>query len=345
MNILKYPVSPWLRASLGLFCLGLSVWLSACIDTALGQSAQLDEAKQKWREYLRCFPNVEGAQSDTFTYLDGKADLVYKRKFICAYPKVYLRSESNGGDLGHIEANEKYQFSLDDPLKDGTATINDLFLLGDIPQLDAWTFPENMRNVNRNSSVNLIAEMVAPGLLLSHKWLPVLTESPDFVLESFKENIQDGERVVNIKFTNKPKVQNYEASLMNVRHGEVMLLPDHYWLIKEGTCFFWSDDSYTTRWKNEYSFEKFAVPVIQERQLETFFESGLPGLRRHIVYEYLPFDNVSQKKFALSDYSLPEPDFGERRVSPFSYALFVIGVLMIAYALWRLYRNREGAKG
>jgi len=332
------------RVFLWLLCFTLVAWQLSRLGVALGQVDPLFEAKHKWHEYLRSFPSVEGMQTETFSYFDGRVDVVNKRKFFCDYPNVCVYFESSDGDSGHIESNKKYAFSLDNVQESRLATIEECFLLKNIPPKNIWTFPANRRDVDRNSSVNLIAEVLVQGLILSHKWLPILVEAPDFILEGFDEDIQDGERVVRIKFTNNPKVLNDEAFLMNIRRGEVTLLPDNYWLIKDGECFFWSDrdDSYTNHWRNEYDFESFAVPVLVSRHVESVSENGQHILRREVIYEYKPFENASHKTFTLSDYGFPEPDFGDQRISTLRYFLVTIGGLLVAFALWRMYRNRKG---
>jgi len=320
--------------------------LVLCAGVDGNRTKQLNEAKQSWNEYLRSFPNLEGKWVETITYSDDRPTAVYENEFICDYPNVYYNSKPNNGDyVIHLESNKKYSFSLRDPKENGPMLIDDCALLGVIPEKSVWSFPANNRSVNRNSSVNLIAEALAQGLLLSHKWLPVLVECPDFVLESFEESIQDGTREVRIKFSNNPKGVDDAAILMNIRQGEVTLLPDHYWLIKEGTCFFWAEeDPYTVNWKNEYDFTSFAVPVLRKRSLESFYVDGRPKLRRDNVYDYQLFENSSRKNFTLSDYGLPEPDFGERRVNRVRYTLMIVGSLMIVIALWQMYQKRKENK-
>ncbi len=48
--------------------------------------------------------------------------------------------------------------------------------------------------------------------------------------------------------------------------------------------------------------------------------------------------------FTLSHFGLPEPDFGERRVSRFRYILMAVGGLLIVIALWKMYNKRKVQK-
>jgi hypothetical protein len=304
----------------------------------------LMEAPVKWKEYLNHFTKLKGSYVEKLRRSSAPDKIeITKSNILCDYPDVLFESENDDFSY-HYCSNEKYSFSLS--FQDGNTIVDECLLLGkkDIPQRDEWEFPANERNVNRNSSVNFIVEIVAKGLLLSHKWLPTLINCPDFVIDEIEELSRDGELLVRIKFSNNPKILNDEAYLMNVRHGEVFLYPNHFWLIKSGNCFFWSDDndSYTIQWTNDYDFTKFTAPQLISQNLEgTYINDPSKKIYREITYDFQPLQNVESNRFTLSYYGIPEPDFGERRTNRVRYILIGLGLLLITIGAYRLIRMRN----
>jgi hypothetical protein len=64
------------------------------------------------------------------------------------------------------------------------------------------------------------------------------------------------------------------------------------------------------------------------------------------IYRYAVFrvGNSDKEKFYLSYYGLPEPDFGERRISWIHYAFTAVGVFLIIFALWQMYSKHKESK-
>ena len=93
----------------------------------------------------------------------------------------------------------------------------------------------------------------------------------------------------------------------------------------------------------EYSETESGVPYVVE--MARHYSSDGYGKKSFpvIVSKVLDIDftPVPDREFTLSHYGFPEPNFGDRRPSPVRYALMVIGMLMIAYALWRMYKKRN----
>ena|GEM_PF-5093542 len=165
------------------------------------------------------------------------------------------------------------------------------------------------------------------------------------------DRIGEDKKIVSIDFSWKlpsyltpPKVSGID----DIIHGRVELNSHEYWKIEKiyfRTSYNQSNKRgvrYTDNYL-EYSETEGGVPYVV-RILTYASDTGhgrkeLPAS----IFEVLDIDftPVPDREFTLSHYGFPEPNFGDRRPSPVRYTLMVIGMLMIAYALWRMYKKRN----
>ena len=313
------------------------------ISTSELKERFMKEAPLKWDEYLRLFPKIEGTSVEIIRSSLKKDVKEIKNSFTCDYPGMVFKSQSKDYSY-HYCANERYSFALnhekESPLLDECLPLDKQA----IPDLKDWTFPAMSKTVKRNSSINFITEIVAQGLLLDHKWLPLLLKCQNFKIDEIEEIFKNNEHLVRLKFSNNVKTLNDEAYLMNVRSGELFLLPDYYWLVKSGACSFWSEKvSYNTEWNNSYEYDQFPAPQLLSRQLTTLYSKNQERIQREIKYDFKPVLQEDPSQFTLSYYGLPEPEFEVRR-GRFQMVRFIFmtaGAALVVFVLYQIARKKR----
>jgi hypothetical protein len=186
--------------------------------------------------------------------------------------------------------------------------------------------------------------------------LPTLMRLPEFNIEQVKEVQKDGTNYYAVDYSFAPSgaidenliieklIKNSNADISDlpeglqkypmiaVRNGKLLLTTD-YLLIKEadleiirvGKC----------KIVCNYKYEK-DIPLISEytmAYIDTEYKS---------VYNFDLSLNPTQnhKRFTLSHYGIPEPDFGERRERRFRYIFMGLGLILIGIAIFRIIRKR-----
>ena len=314
-----------------LFCTAM-----VCAGQSFDAKEYIGEFGAKWNEYLRALGNVEGSYLYTDTR-NGRQERQFTNSVVCAYPlfaDVRARSVEVTG--------EKYRFALErSDSADGWTVEN---ISADLPDREVvWRFPEHFA-LTASHVIDpdgySIFNTIGVGLfgINSNPNLPYMVASEWIKIHEISPVEKDNENRLLMSFDYKQK--NYSLK------GKVFLTTD-FFLVTDGEFHVESGlgiENVLVR--IDYDNTTYKVPLPKNyywKNSYNFFHNDPPAgvLVNERKFDLRETDPNSFKKFTLSHYGLPEPDFGERRSSPFRYILMSIGALMIAYALWRIYRERK----
>jgi len=241
---------------------------------------------------------------------------------------------------------EKYRFELERADSVDSWMVN--HISADIPDKTVpWTFPEHLAPIANHVTNPIgynIFNKIGVGLfgVDSNPNLPYMITSEWVTI--YELSLVEGEN--GNRFFMSFEYRREGCSMK----GKVFLATD-FFLVSEGDFYFEDGGNVKdVQVKLDYDTETYRVPLPKNYYSKTsykFFDNNPPvGVlvteRKFDLRETAP---NSFKNFTLSGYGLPEPDFGERRASPFRYTLLLIWGLIIAYALWRMYRKRKEQQG
>ncbi|MDR1925270.1 MAG: hypothetical protein LBQ66_12945 [Planctomycetaceae bacterium] len=187
--------------------------------------------------------------------------------------------------------------------------------------------------------------------------LPTLMRLPEFSITQIKEIQKDGVNYYALDFSFTPSGAVDEQLILDkliqskstdpselpeglqkypmiaVRSGSLLLTTD-YLLIKEADIEILGTGK--CKIVCNYRYEE-NIPLISEYTME-YVKTGYKE-----VYSFdLSLNPVqNSRRFTLSHYGIPEPDFGERRINRIRYVLLGLGMLLIVIAVWRTIRKRR----
>ena len=312
-----------------------------------------DEAPARWVEYLRAMPNVAGRHEEKLTrssqslekYPDLAAEEIRTERYHAAFPRFVSENSEYDGHRGVRCSNPRYFFDLTTREEKGLVP----YYIGrrtSTPTLKDWGFPDrrndgcSLPNAPMDGyffSENHIAWFTAQGLFLDRgTWLPVLTQLDGFEIQELAEIEENGKTLVRLRFIYEPRPESLEDLCFAVRGGELVLIPDTYWLIKRGKCELQSspdEPRFHGSWTNEYSDDAMTVPTLTERRASYTYSDGVPAYATLGTYKIREAE-TDPDRFTLSHYGFPEPDFVERpAASGLAYAVSGLGAVLIAFAI------------
>ena len=312
------------------FVLSLDSRFAQCDD---GYGEQIGAMYPVWKQYLHTLRHVQCTierSEHEGNAVTSKMEAFFDVDFPCV-----LGLATNGKRVDVY--NEKYSFALTRTDADGEWTLAQLEKNDKRPSLDSWDFLPITINISQaQNSYNMVAGLTTAGLRLFPIWFPSLTMSDDFHVLGIERKTEDGLNVVIIKYRFEPDNQ----SLINSnRSGEVTLLEDHYYLIKRAKFEYIYNLNPEKRGvadvSNSYDFgSDFSVPIITSQETR-FVENGQEYGKIETFSDYQIPKDTDKKRFMLSHYGFPEPDFGERPIGWARFLLIAVGVLLIIFALGR----------
>jgi len=307
------------------------------------------EAPSKWDDYLRQLQCIEGSMEMTIrrdsvyaTSTSSKIMDTYSAKFLWQYPSGLFEWYSDGTMDVMTVGNETYGFRLE-PGGEGEWTLKSLDKVGQFPKVFSRKvfLSEMTKKQPLPESIDLIGRYVFPCLQLNKKLLPDLLEQKEFVVTDAEQMVDDDTQLIRIRFVYNPPRNSPLSRRLNIRSGEIYLMPDHFWLIKKSEVVCEFDETWTSVTENQYEL-KGDIPLLSRSTTVNYLYGPERKFRtsREENYYYVVHDSVDKAKFFLSHYGIPEPDFGEHHTGWVRYSLMIVGLLMVGFALWRIYSNR-----
>jgi hypothetical protein len=226
--------------------------------------------------------------------------------------------------------NPKYSFAIRRGPDDSTWVSNEIFPKGSGDLYD-----------NLILELHFLDSVLHAPTYVNHLRIDDLLDSPAVVASA----AADGDEVW-IKMEIADPTEQVNDISINFYEIELFIHPDStgwlpYWCVhrtKGPNDIFTGDISFGNH-KNERGIfiPQAMVTTLQKGNSE-------PWKSEDHTFTWSFEDDLTDEEFTLSHYGLSEPNFGESRVKTFRYILATIGALMIAYALWRMSRNREGVQ-
>jgi hypothetical protein len=337
-------------------------------------SEKKDELKKKWQEYLHSLGTVEGTM--TFLYKhNGNVEGDFLKKCVSMYPlwldqrhsgTILKFNEDDNYDSTSVTGND-YQFSLRKPYGNKIWAINELKFEKTNKKLQTWNFPVAFADPPsfRADAVGYnIFSTLGVGLfgIDSSANLPYLIFSDWCTIKEMKEVDQDGTKQLQISFEfvmpdfpegvkNAPEFEKQSSSWKHYTVIGNVTLITNYFLISEAK-FHWEYIFYERDEdiKITYDTETYRTPLPKRYHVFTEYNNYSSGTRIQNTSELLEEFDLREtnpkdtKRFTLSVYGLPEPDFdNSRRTSTNRVRNILMGLMtiIIIIALWRMIQRRR----
>ena len=227
--------------------------------------------------------------------------------------------------------NAKYSFAISDAPTDLAWVVDDIVPKGSGTLLD-----------NLNLEIHFLNLIIHSPTFINHLKLDELLESSAVQITSVVARGDDLLIKMHIADPNE-KINDFHINFFEIelfiRPNSTGWLPYRYVHRENTHKGVFAREVNNSDYKNENGI---AVPqtIIATIQVD----NNEPWKSEVYAFRWSFENTLTDKEFTLSHYSLPEPDFGERRTSRFRYALMIIGSLMVIFALWRMYCERKEQK-
>jgi hypothetical protein len=308
----------------------------------------LKEAPQKWQEYLNYCVKLEGTitfrQYDQNTEIDSEQSITISNVFPYNSLEMFTTDVNDKNKkLKRVKGyNSKYNFELietDDKKWRVTNLTNIAGLARDELFKLNYAVPFQNEHTTRELGVDFLKSRLVPGVELTPlESLPLIVSLPEFNLKSIDIVNVNEKKYVEIIYEFEPPNGKYPIVIGS---GKFLLLPDT-WLIKSGEFFRTNSDNnggnrIIYHIDNTYNFDNPVMPNVIKRTKQSFTQSisGTKAFRSHeeSIYNLYETKDKDIKRFTLSHYGLPEPDFGERWLSRSRVILMGLGLLLIVISL------------
>jgi hypothetical protein len=318
--------------------------------------------QSQWNKYLHSLGNVEGSIIYKNTR-NGKVESNFTNKFICAYPLLADIRGDNGKEIEASVNGNKYHFKLDRKSPSDGWIVT--YISNDFSgrHCKTWDFPTHFSeppshlinpigyNIFNTLGVGLFGMDVNPNL-------PCMFASNWFSVDEFFQIEKDGEKQIYLSFQyNMPENPKEIPNLPNFAEhpewkkytlkGKVYLTTD-FFLISEGNFNIkWMSEEYDVQVKIDYDKNIYQVPLPRTYYKKTIYRANVRNQILKGIFETDQEFDLREtnpkdlKRFTLSYYGLPEPDFGERRTNRVRYIIMGIGILMMVIGTWRIIQKRR----
>lgn len=315
--------------------------------------------QRKWREYLLAHDGYE-IELKVVSHFNGRLDTTSLSKtglkFPCffgysrsEYTDDFLNRQKKGNPDFDCEKVEEY-LHLINPQYDahlrgdeaGTWTISQLDAMSRQYQWQDLAFrslgeqPDDIRKLNLHTILSCFAPGISLSIVEQVAWLIRL---PEFKIVAVEEVSEDGIQCLKISYTlnlDEEAVRKYRMASRS--SGSLTFLPDS-WLLKRAD-YVARNIQYELEF--EYDIEKAAFPLLIKKVLTKSRAGDKPWVEKsEWTYAIHPLSDKSGKCFRLSGYGLPEPDFGERRITLMRLLLLFVGAALVATGAWQMYQKRR----
>jgi len=312
----------------------------AVFDRAMFDEFQ-KEAPVAWARYVQSMSSISGTVT-VRNLENGRVTFERSNEYSLLFPFNVKEYSENEVQIVRC-AGPNYSFLLEKRADDQNWQIMRLLSYDKPkPSLADWEsalYEDWFNESLLERDFHVVQNELLQGLqLYGHAYLPSLVNLPEFSVKGIYKTTVDGVDKVYIDYEFEP-LDPVKYETLSVRSGS-LVLDRQSWLIESGE-FDVELSGIRLRYTVQCSYEANgdSVPKLKQRSLNTSHR----GINFSSVFEFdLETDNtISPSRFTLSHYGIPEPDFGERRISPVRYLLLGIGILMVAFALWQMYRKRR----
>jgi len=250
--------------------------------------------------------------------------------------------DSAGVDVGFPETivclNGKYGFSI---------------LKGQQEQDWRVLFCESRKNVASRVTQDeeeTTISVVKSSFAIFGRSLGDLLQDDGFVITNISEENVDGYNMVLFDFSFQPIKGTQKGMFENIKKGKVYVMPDNHWAISKVLLDLEREESSGSN--------KFQNSIVVS-YANNVSGSDCPQMSRVVFslirqsgatiswvsdFEKFEVSNLNKNELLLSHYGIPEPDFGERPIGWFRFTMMATGVILIGFALWRMYWTHEGNK-
>ena len=257
-----------------------------------------------------------------------KADILLKTKGNYNQ-SVEIVSTGEGANKRVLSRNPDYSFALSGDSVHSTWILDELFIKGSGNLFD-----------NLNLELHFLDGILYPTTYVNHIRIGDMLDSPAVVLTS--EEIPAGDILLKMSIEDpSEKIGDFPINFFEVElfinPNSIGWLPYRYIHRERTPVGIHTRDVVFSNYKNENGV---MVPQLLIATVQV--DNGEPWKSDEHSFSWSFGNDLADREFTLSHYGFPEPDFGERHASPIRYALTVIGMLIVVYALWRLNRRRKG---
>ncbi|MBQ6158490.1 MAG: hypothetical protein IJJ20_05700 [Thermoguttaceae bacterium] len=185
-------------------------------------------------------------------------------------------------------------------------------------------------NVEKRSPFFAFRELFYPFCIAGCYTVLDILRYPGLVLESVREEPDGG---TSFTFHLDP-IDESAAAFIPIQNGTVTLTGGY--LIKDARFTMQGGNLFTL--ENEYSE---GVNPALVKHTETSYNGETPGTKRTVSIETGKLPRLPLKRFTLSRYGLPEPDYGYPSAKGVRIVLITFGGVLILIALFSIFRKRR----
>ncbi|MDR2170784.1 MAG: hypothetical protein LBP59_11630 [Planctomycetaceae bacterium] len=308
-----------------------------------------------WEEYLQALGTVKGTINKTNSWIKkGKIDKTENLKYNIAYMYHLTLNSSVSGENVFV-TGDKYDFRLLRADSDQTSWLIDNLerkQTDDKKQITKLYFPSiSSEKSDDNDKLSLrICSQLAVGLELKKNfiYLPELWKYKAFVIQKFHQigSNSDKKYFLKFKFFQEPphKLEWLAGKTEKILiEGELYLTTD-YFLIEKGNVKFYlgtnKSNHFTGTYENVFDSNVYKVPLPKLYNFKAEYSNFI--FNSNVKYDLRETEESDLKRFTLSHYGVPEPDFdGKPPISRIRYILACISILIIIVSICVLYLSRR----
>lgn len=317
---------------------------------------------KRWIEYLHALGAVEGKLFYRYTR-NGQNDGEFISEFICYYPLLadILGLQQGGADDVTV-TGRTYFFRLERETANDAWVIERLNKRPNSKRLQDWTFPRHFHTDFNDAGDPVgysIFNTLGVGLFASRSLpnLPDIFQSEFFRVNKIEFLEVEGKKQVFLDFDytypdlpediqGADELKNHPDWKPFSLQGQVWLETDYYLIVKGKFHTVFLSEEHQTTVECDYDCNTYKIPLPKKYRRVSqydFKDDQIKGtLETNIEYDLRETNPKDAKRFTLSAFGLPEPDFGGRRMSLLRIVLMVVGAILIATGAWQMYQKRRG---
>ena len=323
-------------------------------------SPQAEEIKkaalESWTRYAKFISRCEAKRTEHSIDYDENGsrteEETYFSETICKYP-LYVNIGGGVGEesVSGYGVNKSYTFWIDrkkegEPWEDTAFPVENHKKIYDWRYLDSWYKADDIQVDRRDMN---ILKRITPQMDAAMMPLPVLFADSNFEITESEEITENETRKIVLSFEYDP---GFFSGFSSAHKGTITLLPDHEWMVDSMELFLVKvpeepdnnapvEYEFRVLYRFEYDYQ-YQMPVVAKSLKERYdTATGRMTRKQTADYDIRPIGRFkyAARRFTLSYYGLPEPDFAPR---PWLKCLFIaVGAAFILAALWRKLKGRK----